>query len=236
MIYFLLVIYSTIFISFTQVAAECLPINKPFLFRFSECNFCKKTLSFQQIIPIYSFLLLKGKSNCCKTAIPISCFLLEIITPVYILFLYHEYFFSYNFIISSVIYYFLAFFVITDILYMHVPNSIIILFSVIMLFIYSLFHQPLLNLFYSIIMSTIFYGLFFLVFRKGIGLGDINLFIILSSFLGFKTGYFIFFLAILVGTMVLLIAVAAKKIKKNKQVPFVPYIFTSFIVISILLK
>ncbi|MBK1985864.1 prepilin peptidase, partial [Listeria ivanovii] len=122
------------------------------------------------------------------------------------------------------------------ILYMHVPNSIIILFSVTMLFIYFLFHQPLLNLVYSIIMSIIFYGLFFFVFRKGIGLGDIKLFIILSTFLGFQTGYFLFFLAILAGTIVLLIAVAAKKIKKNKQVPFVPYIFTSFIVISILLK
>ncbi|MBC6170298.1 prepilin peptidase, partial [Listeria seeligeri] len=55
-------------------------------------------------------------------------------------------------------------------------------------------------------------------------------------FLGFKTGYYIFFLAILLGTIILLIAVAAKKIKKNKQVPFVPYIFTSFMLINVLLN
>ncbi|MBC2019278.1 prepilin peptidase, partial [Listeria seeligeri] len=92
------------------------------------------------------------------------------------------------------------------------------------------------NLIISVGVSMIFYMLFFLIFRKGIGLGDIKLFIILSSFLGFKTGYYIFFLAILIGTIILLIAVAAKKIKKNKQVPFVPYIFTSFMLISVLLN
>ncbi|MBC1483472.1 prepilin peptidase [Listeria immobilis] len=236
MIYFLLIVYSAIFISFIQVAAECIPINRPFLFRFSECNNCKKNLPFHQIIPIYSFLFLKGVSSCCKTAIPISYFLLEVLTPIYILVLYHEFSFSYYFFICGICYYFLAFFFITDILYMYVPNAIIILFSVIILFIYFLFQQPLFVLTRSILMSTIFYLLFFFVFRKGIGLGDIKLFIILSSFLGFKMGYYIFFLAILAGTIILLIAVALKKIKKNRQVPFVPFIFISFIIVSILMK
>ncbi|EFS00012.1 prepilin peptidase [Listeria seeligeri] len=236
MIYFLIVIYSTIFISFIQVAAECLPTNKPFLFRFSECNYCKKTLPIHQIIPIFSFLFLKGKSKCCKKSIPISYFLLEMLTPVYILFLYQQFSFSYEFFLCCITYYFLAFFFITDILYMYIPNSIIILFTITLLFVYCLFDQPIVNLIISVGVSMIFYMLFFLIFRKGIGLGDIKLFIILSSFLGFKTGYYIFFLAILIGTIILLIAVAAKKIKKNKQVPFVPYIFTSFMLISVLLN
>ncbi|HBM3562487.1 TPA: prepilin peptidase, partial [Listeria innocua] len=77
MVYFLLIIYSSIFISFIQVAGECFPIKKSFLFRFSECNYCQKTLSFSQMIPIYSFLFLKGKSKCCKTPIPTNYFLLE---------------------------------------------------------------------------------------------------------------------------------------------------------------
>ncbi|HBM3560237.1 TPA: prepilin peptidase, partial [Listeria innocua] len=33
MVYFLLIIYSSIFISFIQVAGECFPIKKSFLFR-----------------------------------------------------------------------------------------------------------------------------------------------------------------------------------------------------------
>ncbi|MBC1387064.1 prepilin peptidase [Listeria innocua] len=236
MVYFLLIIYSSIFISFIQVAGECFPIKKSFLFRFSECNHCQKTLSFSQMIPIYSFLFLKGKSKCCKTPIPLNYFLLELTTPIYILLLHYQFSFSYHFVIGCIIYYFLAFFFVTDILYLHVPNSVMILFFLALLTCYFSFQQPAVSLIYSSVISNCFYLLFFILFRKGIGLGDIKILIILSSFLGFKMGYVIFFLSIVLGAIILLSALVLKKIEKNKQVPFVPYIFISFIIVSILMK
>ncbi|MBC6149548.1 prepilin peptidase [Listeria innocua] len=236
MVYFLLIIYSSIFISFIQVAGECFPIKKSFLFRFSECNQCQKTLSFSQMIPIYSFLFLKGKSKCCKTPIPLNYFLLELSTPIYILLLHYQFSFSYRFVIGCIIYYFLAFFFVTDILYLHVPNSVMILFFLALLTCYISFQQPAVSLLYSSLISNCFYLLFFILFRKGIGLGDIKILIILSSFLGFEMGYIIFFLAIVLGAVILLSALVLKKVEKNKQVPFVPYIFISFIIVSILMK
>ncbi|HHT6401198.1 TPA: prepilin peptidase, partial [Listeria monocytogenes] len=67
-------------------------------------------------------------------------------------------------------------------------------------------------------------------------LGDIKILIILSTFLGSKIGYYIFFLAIIIGTIILLTALILNKVKKNKQVPFVPYIYVSFLLISILIE
>ncbi|HHQ1025702.1 TPA: prepilin peptidase, partial [Listeria innocua] len=179
MVYFLLIIYSSIFISFIQVAGECFPIKKSFLFRFSECNHCQKKLSFSQMIPIYSFLLLKGKSKCCQTPIPLNYFLLELTTPIYILLLHYQFSFSYRFVIGCIIYYFLAFFFVTDILYLHVPNSVMILFFLVLLTCYISFQQPAVSLIYSSLISNCFYLLFFILFRKGIGLGDIKILIIL---------------------------------------------------------
>ncbi|EAD5841766.1 prepilin peptidase, partial [Listeria innocua] len=177
MVYFLLIIYSSIFISFIQVAGECFPIKKSFLFRFSECNYCQKTLSFSQMIPIYSFLFLKGKSKCCQTPIPLNYFLLELTTPIYILLLHYQFSFSYHFVIGCIIYYFLAFFLVTDILYLHVPNSVMSLFFLALLACYFSFQQPAVSLIYSIVISNCFYLLFFILFRKGIGLGDIKILI-----------------------------------------------------------
>ncbi|HDM9239218.1 TPA: prepilin peptidase, partial [Listeria innocua] len=91
-------------------------------------------------------------------------------------------------------------------------------------------------LIYSSLISNCFYLLFFILFRKGIGLGDIKILITLSSFLGFEMGYIIFFLSIVLGAIILLSALVLKKVEKNKQVPFVPYIFISFIIVSILMK
>ncbi|ECB9713591.1 prepilin peptidase [Listeria monocytogenes] len=236
MIYFLLIIYSVIFMSFIQVAGECFPMKKTFLFRFSECNYCQKKLAFYHIIPICSFLFLGGKSQCCGKRIPTTYFLMEIVTPIYIVLLYSQYAFSYSFSVYCIIYYFLAFFFITDIFYMYVPNSILIVFSCALIILAFLYNQPLIDFIYSSILSCFFYLLFFIIFRKGIGLGDIKILIILSSFLGFKTGYYIFFLAIILGTIILFTALLLKRVKKNKQVPFVPYIYASFLVISILMK
>ncbi|CCQ20999.1 N-methyltransferase [Listeria monocytogenes N53-1] len=128
MIYFLLAIYSAVFMSFIQVAGECFPVKKSFLFRFSECNYCQKTLAFYHIIPIFSFLFFRGKSRCCERPIPIIYFLMELVTPIYIILLYIQFSFSYSFLLYYIIYYFLAFFFITDIFYLYVPNSILIVF------------------------------------------------------------------------------------------------------------
>ncbi|HGI5491862.1 TPA: prepilin peptidase, partial [Listeria monocytogenes] len=99
-----------------------------------------------------------------------------------------------------------------------------------------LYNQTLMDFIFSGVISCLFYLLFFIIFRKGIGLGDIKILIILSTFLGFKIGYYIFFLAIIIGTIILLTAMILNKVKKNKQVPFVPYIYVSFLLISILIK
>ncbi|HCA4055317.1 TPA: prepilin peptidase, partial [Listeria monocytogenes] len=204
--------------------------------RFSECNYCQKTLAFYHIIPIFSFLFFRGKSRCCERPIPIIYFLMELVTPIYIILLYIQFSFSYSFLLYYIIYYFLAFFFITDIFYLYVPNSILIVFFCVLAIIATLYNQTLMALIYSGGISCLFYLLFFIIFRKGIGLGDIKILIILSTFLGFKIGYYIFFLAIIMGTIILLTALMLKKVKKNKQVPFVPYIFVSFLLISILMK
>lgn len=106
MIYFLLAIYSAVFMSFIQVAGECFPVKKSFLFRFSECNFCQKTLAFYHIIPVFSFLFFRGKSRCCERPIPIIYFLMELVTPIYILLLYIQFSFSYSFLLYYIIYFF----------------------------------------------------------------------------------------------------------------------------------
>ncbi|HHQ1242400.1 TPA: prepilin peptidase, partial [Listeria innocua] len=46
----------------------------------------------------------------------------------------------------------------------------------------------------------------------------------------------VFFISIVLGAIILLSALVLKKVEKNKQVPFVPYIFISFIIVSILMK
>ena len=44
--------------------------DKSLTFDRSRCNFCNKELSFKELLPIISYLTLKGKCQCCKKNIP----------------------------------------------------------------------------------------------------------------------------------------------------------------------
>ena len=52
--------------------------DKSLTFDRSKCNFCSKDLSIKELLPIISFLTLKGKCKCLKKKIPYKYLYFEI--------------------------------------------------------------------------------------------------------------------------------------------------------------
>lgn len=48
------------------------------IFRRSRCENCGRVLKYRELVPVLSFLFLRGRSRCCKTAIPVSYLFWEI--------------------------------------------------------------------------------------------------------------------------------------------------------------
>lgn len=111
----------------------------------------------------------RGKSRCCERPIPIIYFLMELVTPIYILLLYIQFSFSYSFLLYYIIYFF-SFFFITDIFYLYVPNSILIVFFCVLAIIAILYNQTLMDFIFSGVISCLFYLLFLLFFEKELDL------------------------------------------------------------------
>lgn len=63
--------------SFFCVFAERMPIRQNFWSTRSQCPHCKQTLRFYELIPIVSFLSLKGRCLRCHTKIPLIYFIAE---------------------------------------------------------------------------------------------------------------------------------------------------------------
>jgi len=84
----LIFIYSYIFIfvlgtcigSFINVVIDRVPKNKKLVNSRSNCPFCKKTLSFRDLLPLISFISLKGKCRYCKKSIDPTLPLVELLT------------------------------------------------------------------------------------------------------------------------------------------------------------
>ncbi|MEK6616570.1 MAG: prepilin peptidase, partial [Bacteroidota bacterium] len=52
------------------------------IFGRSHCNYCQKKLAAKDLVPLASFILLKGRSRCCNKKIGKEYFFLEIITGI----------------------------------------------------------------------------------------------------------------------------------------------------------
>jgi len=137
--------------SFLKVVADRIVLNKPIFLSRSECFFCNKKLKPINLIPIVSFLFLRGKCFNCKKNISILYPISEIITGS--LFLYTAIYFNIinniniiNFIKFLYVLVIISFFVImifSDLSYYIIPNKIVyIAISISFLFLtFFLFYQ-----------------------------------------------------------------------------------------------
>ncbi|AQY51279.1 prepilin peptidase [Listeria weihenstephanensis] len=231
MVYFILSVYSSVFASFLHVVGANYPIGRPFLFRSSsECDFCKTKLSMRFMIPIFSFIFLKGKTNCCGQSMSKTYIFVETLAPIFVCSLYALYGFEANFYAYIISFSLLLILFVSDMLYLHIPNRILLIYFIFAAIFYAytdmaiLFHQ----LEQFLLGGVTFLSLYLLI-RKGIGLGDIKLLIVLCFLLSYKEVLFVFIAAVFVGTLIMSTMVMLRPDLKMKKIPFVPFILSGFV-------
>ncbi len=223
--------------SFLNVIIDRLPNNKDIFFDRSECSFCHKKLRVFDLIPIFSFIFLKGKCRYCKKFIGWKYTLIEFVTGVLFLVAGIVLFNSSSFLNLDLTFYYKLFFYLltasvviviffTDLFYGIIPDQVLI-FSLIV----SLIFQILLkvNIVFSLagaFLSVIFFFLiYYLSKKKGMGLGDVKFSFLIGFILGPINAFLSFYLSFLTGGIVsfILILWHKKKLKKD-TIPFGPFL------------
>ncbi len=82
LLYTIIFIMGTIFGSFLTLATYRIPLNQDITHKRSYCPKCNHKLSFLDMIPIFSYIFLKGKCRYCKTKISPRYFVIEILSGV----------------------------------------------------------------------------------------------------------------------------------------------------------
>ena len=80
--YTLIFVIGTLFGSFFTLAIYRIPLHQDITHKRSYCPTCNHKLSFLDMVPILSYLLLKGKCRYCKQKIRIRYLLLEVLTGI----------------------------------------------------------------------------------------------------------------------------------------------------------
>lgn len=214
--------------SFLNVCIDRLPARKSLVYPPSSCDACQHRLSPQELIPVFSYLWLRGRCRYCHTHIPQRVFWVELGTGLLFAFLYWNYGLSIEFAIIA--FYSCLFIVLAliDLEHKLILNRIVYPSIVVVLIIDALLPQP--GIIKGVIGGAIGFGLLLIlaiVSRGGMGWGDVKM----AALIGLVTGFPLVFIALLIGIIlgglvagILLLL----KIKKRKEsIPFGPFLSLS---------
>ena len=226
MIYFLLIL-GAIVGSFLNVCIYRLPRQESVISPPSHCPRCGGKLSVLDLVPVFGYLLLRGKCRYCGERISPRYPLIELLTALgFALCWLNAKGEALSFVFQAVFISVLLVVFFTDLEHQVIPDAASFL---------GIFSGLIYNLFRGLIFSALFgaltgYALLFLVGRAGkawfkkevMGEGDLYVAALLGAYLGWDGALLSLFLAYLLAAAVSLVFLAAGKIKFGQYIPFGP--------------
>jgi leader peptidase (prepilin peptidase)/N-methyltransferase len=212
--------------SFLNVVIYRLPQGKSLLKPPSSCPHCGKRIKFYDNIPILSYLILRGKCRHCGTRISLSYFLVELLTPISFILLYHQHSLSLFFFASCLFASALIVLGFIDFAHQILPDEIT-LPGLALALVYSFFRedfalkQALIGAVAGAGFLLIVYGAYYLLRKKeGLGMGDVTMMLLIGAYLGWRQAFFTLILASFTGAIVGVLLISIKKKDLQYSLPF----------------
>ncbi|MFF2755058.1 prepilin peptidase [Psychrobacillus sp. NPDC058041] len=224
-------IYGLIFGSFFNVVGLRVPKGESIVKPPSHCTVCERNLTILDLVPVFSFLILRGKCRGCGTKIHWMYPVMELTTGVLFALAFVELGFSKELIVATLFISLLVIITISDIAYMLIPDKILLFFVIPL--IAMRFLSPLTPWWNSILGAIIGFGLLFLIAvlsKGGMGGGDIKLFFVIGIVLGVTQTVVTLFLASFIGAIVGVIILKKAKKGRKTPIPFGPSIAAAAII------
>ena len=223
-----LFILGTIFGSFYNVVAYRLPKGESIIYPNSHCPNCNHELKPLELIPIFSYILQKGKCVNCKQKISIFYPISEIICGLLFIICYLSFGLSLNLIIALTFTSLLIIVILSDYYYMIIEDSVLIIFSL-LLIIEIYFINGLDAVLCSLLSALISFVIMLLlklfgdfIFKKeSMGGGDIKLMAVFGLVIGWELSIISIFLSAFIA---LPISVFILKTNKNHEIPYGPFL------------
>ena len=216
--------------SFLNVVIDRLSSGKSIVTPQSHCDKCKRFLTPLELIPVLSYIYLKGRCKTCHTKLSIQYPLSEIVTGLifgYLMWFVINTGLSFVYWIYLCIIFSCLIVVIGTDLKKRIILDEIVFFGTVVSFLYILFFDPaslLSHIFSAFVFLGFFLFLFLITKGKGMGFGDVKF----SFFMGLTLGYpqiiVGFYLAFLTGALVSLILVIGRVKSFKSTVPFGAYL------------
>lgn len=226
--YYLIVffIFGLVLGSFYNVVGYRLPNKMSLITPASHCTSCNHKLSPIELIPVLSWIFLGGKCKNCKNKISIFYPIFELSTGLVFALIYKIFGISIDTFIAIVFSSMILILMISDILYMVIPDELLIFCGVILFVLKLLTKINIITLIIDMIIPFIVMYLIKvigdIIFKKeSLGWGDIKLMLIFGLVLGYEISIFTIVLASFIALPISLITI---KSNKTHEIPLGPYL------------
>ncbi len=209
--------------SFLNVIASRVPLRRSVSDGRSACMSCSHEIAAYDNIPLFSWVLLRGRCRHCQALIPVRYPVVELVTALLVTASVLLFGLTAEAILASFFCVVLVALSAIDIEYRIVPNRIVIPSAAIVLVAQTILH-PSPEWLLAALGASGFLFVAALVYPKGMGMGDVKLALLLGAMLGrsVTVGLMIGFLAALVPAAVLAVRHGSKA--RKIAIPFAPFL------------
>ncbi len=218
-------IFGSVFGSFFNVVGLRIP-NKSFLReKRSYCDYCRRQLSWRELIPVLSYVAQRGRCKECAAKISPLYPVMELITGFLFAFTYYFYGWSNQLLLGLLLIALIMPITVSDIKYRKVPNQLLLFFLPIFI-IYHLFY-PLTPWWDSLLgagAAIILLLLIYFLSKGGMGLGDVKYYALLGFIFGLEQFLLLFLLSTVYGVMIGMVKMGVKRTGRKTKLTFAPFI------------
>ena len=211
--------------SFLNVCIYRLPLGASVVWPGSACARCRRPLAWFENLPVVSYLVLRGKCRSCGEEISIRYPIVELITAA--MFAIGWWYYGPSVLLASRLVLGCGLIVLFEIDREHqiLPHAVT-LPGILVGFLFSLFTEPgwqasLLGIVLGGgILLAIGYGYYLVRHEEGLGMGDFKMLAMIGAFLGWRLTLVTLMMASLVGSLVGLILIVARRGDMKSALPF----------------
>lgn len=219
--WFIVIVLGLVLGSFLNVVVYRLPRQETVVRSRSRCPHCDKTLGVLDLLPVLSYVFLKGRCRYCRGGIAIQYPLVELGTALILFYSFHTWSWSWPFLAYSVLFLLLIPAMVIDWQHMILPDQITLggLVLALMLAIFGdhiTFIQALLGL----VAGGGLLLLLAFIFPQGMGGGDIKMMAMVGAFTGWPYVLGAIFLGALLGLLYFALAYSRGKVGRETPLPF----------------
>lgn len=227
-------VFGLVFGSFYNVVGLRLCKGESLISPPSHCVKCNHKLSPLELIPVFSYIFLKGKCKKCHEKISIMYPIIELITGTLFALSFYCFGFSNELILALLLSSLFVIVIVTDLNYYIILDSVLVVFGV-LVFAYNIVTKGFMDACTYVLFGFIMFLFMFLLMKLGnvlfkeecLGGGDIKL----LGVLGMTFSVFMSFISLSVGALLALPSSLYFYFKKkDKIVPFGPFIIAGFLI------